>query len=104
MDFATDVLICGAGVADLTLAIDLARRGISFRLIEKQPNPFHGSRGKGIQPRSQEIFEDLGLLDWRNSTVGSISTVNCAAFRKMIQVSRRILAAHRARSANISAI
>nr|WP_166799485.1 FAD-dependent monooxygenase [Paraburkholderia dipogonis] len=58
-----DVLICGAGAAGLTLAIDLARRGISFRLIEKAVNPFRGSRGKGIQPRTQEIFEDLGILD-----------------------------------------
>jgi 2-polyprenyl-6-methoxyphenol hydroxylase-like FAD-dependent oxidoreductase len=58
-----DVLICGAGAAGLTLAIDLARRGISFRLIEKMAGPFHGSRGKGIQPRTQEIFEDLGILD-----------------------------------------
>ncbi|NVZ69366.1 FAD-dependent oxidoreductase [Pseudomonas costantinii] len=61
--FAVDVLICGAGAAGLTLAIDLARRGISFRLIEKNDQPFHGSRGKGIQPRSQEVFEDLGVLD-----------------------------------------
>lgn len=60
---AVDVLICGAGAAGLTLAIDLARRGIRFRLIEKNHQPFHGSRGKGIQPRSQEIFEDLGVLD-----------------------------------------
>ncbi|RZL73873.1 MAG: FAD-binding protein, partial [Sphingomonas sp.] len=34
-DFDADVLICGAGAAGLTLAIDLARRGIAFRLIEK---------------------------------------------------------------------
>lgn len=61
--FAADVLICGAGAAGLALAIDLARRGISFRLIEKMDGPFHGSRGKGIQPRTQEIFEDLGILD-----------------------------------------
>jgi 2-polyprenyl-6-methoxyphenol hydroxylase-like FAD-dependent oxidoreductase len=61
--FAVDVLICGAGAAGLTLAIDLARRGIAFRLIEKAAQPFHGSRGKGIQPRTQEIFEDLGILD-----------------------------------------
>lgn len=61
--FAADVLICGAGAAGLTLAIDLARRNISFRLIEKLAEPFHGSRGKGIQPRTQEIFEDLGILD-----------------------------------------
>ncbi len=58
-----DVLICGAGAAGLTLAIDLARRGVSFRLIEKMGSAFRGSRGKGIQPRSQEIFEDLGIID-----------------------------------------
>lgn len=61
--FTADVLICGAGAAGLTLAIDLARRGVSFRLIEKMDGPFHGSRGKGIQPRTQEIFEDLGIID-----------------------------------------
>lgn len=60
---AAEVLICGAGAAGLTLAIDLARRGISFRLIEKMDDPFRGSRGKGIQPRTQEIFEDLGIID-----------------------------------------
>jgi 2-polyprenyl-6-methoxyphenol hydroxylase-like FAD-dependent oxidoreductase len=59
----TDVLICGAGAAGLTLAIDLARRGVAFRLTEKMPGPFRGSRGKGIQPRSLEVFEDLGIVD-----------------------------------------
>ena len=62
-NFAADVLICGAGASGLTLAIELARRGVSFRLIEKQREPFHGSRGKGIQPRTQEVLEDLGILD-----------------------------------------
>jgi 2-polyprenyl-6-methoxyphenol hydroxylase-like FAD-dependent oxidoreductase len=62
-NFAVDVLICGAGAAGLTLAIDLARRGVSFRLIDKGDDPFRGSRGKGIQPRTQEIFEDLGIID-----------------------------------------
>ena len=62
-DLAADVLICGAGAAGLTLAIDLARRGVSFRLIEKNAQAFPGSRGKGIQPRSQEVFEDLGVID-----------------------------------------
>ncbi|EAO8772638.1 hypothetical protein CDJ04_00330 [Salmonella enterica] len=59
----TDVLICGAGVTGLTLAIELARHGVSFRLIEKRTTPFTGSRGKGIQPRTQEIFEDFGILN-----------------------------------------
>lgn len=35
----TDVLICGAGVTGLTLAIELARHGVSFRLIEKRTTP-----------------------------------------------------------------
>lgn len=66
---AVDVLICGAGAAGLMLAIELARRGVSFRLIEKSDRPFHGSRGKGIQPRTQEMFEDIGILD-RIAAVG----------------------------------
>jgi 2-polyprenyl-6-methoxyphenol hydroxylase-like FAD-dependent oxidoreductase len=59
----TDVIICGAGPAGLALAIDLARRGVDFLLIDKAAHPFIGSRGKGIQPRSQEVFEDLGVID-----------------------------------------
>jgi 2-polyprenyl-6-methoxyphenol hydroxylase-like FAD-dependent oxidoreductase len=59
----TDVLICGAGAAGLSLAIDLARRGVEFRLIDKAETPFRGSRGKGIQPRSLEVFEDYGIVD-----------------------------------------
>jgi len=50
------VLIAGAGPTGLTLAIDLLRRGISCRLIEAAETPFTGSRGKGIQPRTLEIF------------------------------------------------
>ncbi|MBI0314011.1 FAD-dependent oxidoreductase [Streptomyces javensis] len=58
-----EVIICGAGAAGLTLAIDLARRNVGFLLIDKAAGPFRGSRGKGIQPRSQEVFEDLGVID-----------------------------------------
>ncbi|WP_394841666.1 FAD-dependent oxidoreductase [Pendulispora brunnea] len=58
-----DVVIVGAGAAGLTLAIELARRGVSFRLIEKLDGPFRGARGKGLQPRSLEVFDDLEILD-----------------------------------------
>jgi 2-polyprenyl-6-methoxyphenol hydroxylase-like FAD-dependent oxidoreductase len=57
------VLIAGAGPAGLTLALDLARRGIAFRVIDAAETPFAGSRGKGIQPRTLEILEDLGVID-----------------------------------------
>jgi 2-polyprenyl-6-methoxyphenol hydroxylase-like FAD-dependent oxidoreductase len=66
----TQVLIVGAGAAGLMLAIDLARRGVDFQLIEQAAQPFHGSRGKGIQPRTQEVLEDLGLLDRLMATGG----------------------------------
>jgi 2-polyprenyl-6-methoxyphenol hydroxylase-like FAD-dependent oxidoreductase len=57
------VLIVGAGPTGLTLALDLLRRGISCRLIEASEAPFTGSRGKGIQPRTLEIFDDLGIIE-----------------------------------------
>lgn len=57
------VLIAGAGPTGLTLACELARRGVSFRVIEAAPGPQSGSRGKGIQPRTLEVFEDLGIVD-----------------------------------------
>lgn len=57
------VLIVGAGPAGLTLALDLARRGIAFRLIDGAATPFAGSRGKGIQPRTLEILENLGIIE-----------------------------------------
>lgn len=57
------VLIVGAGPTGLTLACELARRGVPFRLIEAVPGPQPGSRGKGIQPRTLEVFGDLGIVD-----------------------------------------
>ena len=61
-DTDTDVLVVGAGPTGLTLACDLARRGVSCRVVERGQSGFPGSRGAGIQPRSREIFEDLGVL------------------------------------------
>ncbi|MFE0021616.1 FAD-dependent oxidoreductase [Amycolatopsis sp. NPDC059021] len=59
----TTVLIVGAGPTGLTLACELARDGVSFRLIEAAPGPRPGSRGKGVQPRTLEVFDDLGIVD-----------------------------------------
>ncbi|GAA3129613.1 FAD-dependent oxidoreductase [Streptomyces rameus] len=57
-----DVLIVGAGPTGLTLGIDLARRGVDALVVERAEGLFPGSRGKGIQPRTQEVFDDLGVL------------------------------------------
>ncbi|MDQ0377286.1 FAD-dependent monooxygenase [Amycolatopsis thermophila] len=58
-----DVLIAGAGPTGLTLAIDLARRGVGVRIVDKATGFFPGSRGDGLQPRTLEVFDDLGVID-----------------------------------------
>jgi 2-polyprenyl-6-methoxyphenol hydroxylase-like FAD-dependent oxidoreductase len=57
------VFIVGAGSTGLTLACDLARRGVKFRIVDASFKPFEGSRGKGLQPRTLEVFDDLGVID-----------------------------------------
>ena len=63
MTAAVDVLIVGAGPAGLTLACDLARRGVAFRIVDAAEGGFPGSRAKGVQPRTLEVFDDLGVVD-----------------------------------------
>ena len=58
-----DVLIVGAGPVGLTLAISLARSGITCRIIDQIPAYQNEIRAKTLTPRTEEIFEDLGVLD-----------------------------------------
>ncbi|HEU4538750.1 MAG TPA: FAD-dependent monooxygenase, partial [Polyangiaceae bacterium] len=57
------ILIAGAGPTGLTLAIELARRGVAHRVFDKAEAFPHGSRGKGLQPRTLEVFHALGVAD-----------------------------------------
>lgn len=57
-----DVLVVGAGPTGLALGVDLARRGVDALVVERADGLFPGSRGKGIQPRTMEVFDDLGVL------------------------------------------
>lgn len=59
----TTVLIIGAGPVGLTLACEMARRNIPFRIIERSSTPSSGSRAKGLQPRSLEVLNDLGIAE-----------------------------------------
>jgi 2-polyprenyl-6-methoxyphenol hydroxylase-like FAD-dependent oxidoreductase len=59
----TAVLIVGAGPTGLTLACDLARRGVAVRIIEKSAEFQKGSRGKTLNARSLEVLDALGVGD-----------------------------------------
>ncbi|MEV1066586.1 FAD-dependent monooxygenase [Streptomyces sp. NPDC050263] len=59
----TDVLIVGAGPTGLVLGIDLARRGVHALVVERGDGLARGSRDKGLQPRTMEVYDDLGVLD-----------------------------------------
>jgi len=55
--------VVGAGPTGLTLACDLARRGAAVRIVDRAQEFPGGSRGKGLSPRSLEVFDDLAVID-----------------------------------------
>lgn len=59
----TPVLIVGAGPAGLMMACELARFGVSFRIIDKNPERTLTSNAAGIQTRTLELFEQIGIID-----------------------------------------
>jgi 2-polyprenyl-6-methoxyphenol hydroxylase-like FAD-dependent oxidoreductase len=63
MTAAVDVLVVGAGPTGLTLGCELARRGISFRIVDSAPEPSPLSRAIGVQARTLEIFDDMGIAE-----------------------------------------
>src|SRR5215210_5047830 len=54
-------LIVGAGPTGLTLAVELARRGVPFRIIDREPERTRTSRAIGTQARTVEVFRLMGI-------------------------------------------
>ncbi|NVO11835.1 MAG: FAD-dependent monooxygenase [Bacteroidales bacterium] len=59
----TKVLIVGAGPSGLMMACQLARLGVSFRIIEKKEHPTTYSGALIVQARTLEIFDQMGIAE-----------------------------------------
>jgi 2-polyprenyl-6-methoxyphenol hydroxylase-like FAD-dependent oxidoreductase len=56
-----DIVIVGAGPVGLVLAVCLARWGYTVKIIDNRPEPTPTGRADGIQPRSLEFLQNMGL-------------------------------------------
>jgi 2-polyprenyl-6-methoxyphenol hydroxylase-like FAD-dependent oxidoreductase len=59
---AEDVVVVGAGPVGLTVAGELARRGVRVRVIDALSEPKHYAKAVGLQPRTLEHWERTGML------------------------------------------
>ncbi|WP_336082691.1 FAD-dependent monooxygenase [Nocardia sp. SSK8] len=60
--FDTDVLIVGAGPVGSAAAAELVRRGVRCRIVDALVSPPRYAKAVGIQPRTLELFEAMGVL------------------------------------------
>ena len=58
-----DVLIAGAGPVGLMLALLLRKQGIHCRIIDKMIERQGYCKALGIQPRTLEIWDDIGIIN-----------------------------------------
>jgi 2-polyprenyl-6-methoxyphenol hydroxylase-like FAD-dependent oxidoreductase len=77
----TPILVVGAGPTGLTVANELARHGVTARIIDRAPVPATTSRALVVMPRTLEIFDDMGVID-EAVAAGNTATVLTITFRK----------------------
>ena len=51
------VLIVGGGAAGCVLSMELARRGVEYRCIDRMPGPGHESRAIALHARTIELMD-----------------------------------------------
>ncbi|MFE9429128.1 FAD-dependent monooxygenase [Kitasatospora sp. NPDC006697] len=57
-----DVLVVGAGPVGLTAAVELRRRGVACRIVDRLPVRAPFAKAVGVQPRTLEIWDRMGLV------------------------------------------
>jgi 2-polyprenyl-6-methoxyphenol hydroxylase-like FAD-dependent oxidoreductase len=84
-----DVLVAGAGPIGLTAAIELRRRGVNVRIVDPLGEPPQYAKAVGIQPRTLEVFENMGVLrqvlDAATILRGQISCVPPTAWKRTVR-------------------
>ncbi|MGD9629188.1 MAG: FAD-dependent monooxygenase [Pyrinomonadaceae bacterium] len=59
----TDVIVAGSGPTGLSLALQLMRYGIDFVSLDKREGTSLHSKAIGIQARTLEIYDQMGIAD-----------------------------------------
>ncbi|MFD5465008.1 FAD-dependent monooxygenase [Kitasatospora sp. NPDC127059] len=57
-----DVLVVGAGPVGLTAAAELRRHGVQCRIVDALPAPLRYAKAVGVQPRTLEVWDTMGLV------------------------------------------
>src|SRR5690349_2043581 len=60
---SNSILIVGAGPVGLAMACELARRGVSCRILDVAPSPSSTSKALAIFPRTLEALAAMGVID-----------------------------------------
>lgn len=63
MDSDADVIISGAGPVGMSLALALAREGVSAIVLEKFAELSNEARASTIHPPTLEFFEEIGIVE-----------------------------------------
>ncbi len=79
-----DVLIVGAGPTGLTLAIELARRGISYRIIDKCAHPSIYSKALGVMARTLELLHQAEVADTLIDQGHQVTGMQASSYTKVL--------------------
>ena len=79
-----EILIIGAGIGGLTLALELHRRGIACRVFESAPQVKALGVGINILPHATRVLSDLGLQDALAAV--AVETAEAAFFNRFGQL------------------
>jgi 2-polyprenyl-6-methoxyphenol hydroxylase-like FAD-dependent oxidoreductase len=77
-------LVVGAGPTGLTMASELQRHGMGCRIIDRLPQPSRVSKALGIQARTLELLEKMGIVDAFLTKGVQLHTVNIYGARQRV--------------------